>query len=426
MEGTTSAQIADYTTGELGTPTDTVTYAYGDDSWGDLLTAYDGAAITYDGIGNPNAIGGWIFTWEHGRQLVAMSNGMATWTNTYNADGLRIRRTNGSKTYSYIYSGSTLTQMTVGADTLYFTYDASGVPLTVTHNGTTYYYATNLQWDITAILDANGTTVVAYTYDAWGNPLSTTGTMAATLGAVNPLRYRGYVYDAETELYYLQSRYYNPEIGRFINADGYTSTGDGLSGNNMFAYCGNNPVNRIDPSGQSWLDPIIEMLDALRPLLGLPKKDLVEAPDLDVNTANPENYHCYGNAINKKIYTDPTGFVHYSSVEDVYSCVVFDLGYRNVRRLNSIDDPIGEDEYMVALRCGEMDYHFIRLDDSGWYNKSGPLAGIYIDRSDVLQKTWYPITIKNGKKKVRDTGFGLSYYEGATIYFAVKKGWDAR
>lgn len=71
----------------------------------------------------------------------------------------------------------------------------------------------------------------------------------AAIGALNPLRYRGYVYDTETGLYYLQSRYYDPEIGRFINADAFTSTGQGLLGNNMFAYCGNNPVVYEDDSG---------------------------------------------------------------------------------------------------------------------------------------------------------------------------------
>ncbi len=100
-----------------------------------------------------------------------------------------------------------------------------------------------------AILDDTGNPVVEYTYDAWGNLLSTTGSMANTLGGSNPLRYRGYVYDTETELYYLQSRYYDPEIGRFINADVYVSTGQGALGNNMFAYCRNNPVKRVDVSG---------------------------------------------------------------------------------------------------------------------------------------------------------------------------------
>ena len=143
--------------------------------------------------------------------------------------------------------------MTVGSDTLTFTYDASGRPLSITLNGTTYYYVTNLQGDVTAILNASGTAVVTYTYDAWGNPLTTTGDLATTLGTLNPFRYRGYVYDTETGLYYLQSRYYDPEVGRFLNSDIYTSTGQGMLGSNMFAYCGNNPVVRKDDSGNAWV-----------------------------------------------------------------------------------------------------------------------------------------------------------------------------
>ena len=88
-----------------------------------------------------------------------------------------------------------------------------------------------------------------YAYDAWGNLLSTTGRLARTLGEYNPLRYRGYVYDTETGFYYLQSRYYDPELGRFINTDILVSTGQGVLGNNMFAYCRNNPANRKDTLG---------------------------------------------------------------------------------------------------------------------------------------------------------------------------------
>ena len=140
--------------------------------------------------------------------------------------------------------------MKKGSDTLHFTYDATGTPTTVTHNGTVYYYVTNLQGDVVKIIDSTGITVATYTYDAWGNP---TGTIPTTgIGYLNPLRYRGYIYDAETELYYLQSRYYNPEIGRFISADIFISTGQGILGNNMFAYCNNNPVVRKDSGGDFW------------------------------------------------------------------------------------------------------------------------------------------------------------------------------
>ena len=105
-------------------------------------------------------------------------------------------------------------------------------------------------------MNASGTQVVSYTYDPWGAPMSVSGSMSATLGAVNPLRYRGYVYDTETGFYYLSNRYYNPVWGRFINADGYASTGQGFDGHNMFAYCGNEPVNRYDVGGMFWKEAI--------------------------------------------------------------------------------------------------------------------------------------------------------------------------
>ncbi len=247
----TSRKEYGYTTGTLGTPTGTVAYTYGNTTWGDLLTKYGSSTITSDAIGNMLSDGTLTFTWEHGRELATVKKGSTTWTNTYNADGLRTKRTNGSTTYSYVYNGSSLSQMTVGDNALYFAYDASGSPLAVTYDGDTYYYALNLQGDVMAILNASGTAVVQYTYDAWGNILTSGGTMASTLGTHNPLRYRGYVYDTETGLYYLQSRYYNPAMGRFINADGYPATGQGLLSHNMFAYCLNNPVHLQDSEGTS-------------------------------------------------------------------------------------------------------------------------------------------------------------------------------
>ena len=165
---------------------------------------------------------------------------------------MRTKRASGSTVYAYIYDGGNLNQMTVGSNALIFTYGINGQPMSVKYNGVDYYYITNAQGDVVGILNASGTEVVTYTYDAWGNLLSTTGSMASSLGLNNPLRYRGYVYDRETGLYYLQSRYYNPTICRFISADNYPSTGQGLTGNNMFAYCGNNPVTRADEGGECW------------------------------------------------------------------------------------------------------------------------------------------------------------------------------
>ena len=101
-------------------------------------------------------------------------------------------------------------------------------------------------------MDESGVRVVEYIYDAWGKLISTTGTLATTLGADNPFRYRGYYYDTETGLYYLTTRYYDPEVCRFISADVYMSTGQGVLGGNMWAYCGNNPVNRYEVDGKFW------------------------------------------------------------------------------------------------------------------------------------------------------------------------------
>ena len=128
-----------------------------------------------------------------------------TWTYAYDDGGRRITKTVNGTTYNYFYLGDQLTELTWGGNRLHFTYDSTG-PLSVNCNGTEYFYVKNAQGDVTGLISASGTRVVTYTYDAWGNPLTTTGSMAATLGAQNPLRYRGYVYDTETGLYYLQSR----------------------------------------------------------------------------------------------------------------------------------------------------------------------------------------------------------------------------
>ena len=119
-----------------------------------------------------------------------------------------------------------------------YSYDPSGNVVSVNYNGEDYYYLRNAQNDVVELLDSTGASKVLYQYNSWGRLLKIQGSGAWTIGRENPFRYRGYYYDTETELYYLQSRYYDPEVGRFINADGYVSTGQGLVGNNMFLIVG--------------------------------------------------------------------------------------------------------------------------------------------------------------------------------------------
>ena len=151
--------------------------------------------------------------------------------------------------YSYIYASGKLLQEKVTTngvtETHNFFYDNTGKPYAMQVNGTTYYYVTNLQGDVMGLVDTSGNTVASYTYDPYGKPLTATGELAEK----NPLRYRGYYYDKESGFYYLQSRYYDPATRRFINADSYASTGQGLIGHNMFAYCLNSPTMLADQEG---------------------------------------------------------------------------------------------------------------------------------------------------------------------------------
>ena len=230
----------------------TTSYTYGDAEWGDLLTAYNGEEITYDGIGNPLSYRGWTMSWQGGRQLASMTKGSDTLSFAYNESGLRTSKTVNGVTHSYVWQSSKLAADITDAYALYFHYDSSGevIGFTRTANGTDteYFYVKNLQGDILKVISATGTEAAAYSYDAWGKLLTSAGDLAD----VNPLRYRGYFYDTETGLYYLKSRYYDPEVSRFINPDAFVSSGTSVASYNMMVYCDNNPINRIDPAGMFW------------------------------------------------------------------------------------------------------------------------------------------------------------------------------
>ena len=241
-----------YTAGTLGTPTATFAYEY-DSEWKDKLVSYNGETISYDEIGNPVSYRGYTMAWQ-GKRLESLSGNGLTASYIYDEQGIRSGKTINGVTTSFSYNGSLLMAQVAPGKSLLFSYDANGQAVSVNYNGTEYYYLRNGQNDIVGLMDESGMRVVEYIYDAWGKLISTTGTLATTLGADNPFRYRGYYYDTETGLYYLTTRYYDPEVCRFISADVYMSTGQGALGGNMWAYCGNNPVNRFDTCG-TWSMP---------------------------------------------------------------------------------------------------------------------------------------------------------------------------
>ena len=170
----------------------------------------------------------------------------------YDIDGIRTKKVVDGVTTEYFVNGTTVLAQKTGNDIIWFIYDVDGEILGFTYNDVAYYYVKNLQGDVVLIVNSTGLPMGSYTYDPWGKITSATGTMAE----INPIRYRGYYYDSETGLYYLNSRYYDPDTCRFINADGYVSTGQGIAGNNMFAYCLNNPVNMVDPTGNCAADAL--------------------------------------------------------------------------------------------------------------------------------------------------------------------------
>ena len=227
-------------------------------NWPDQLTDYDREAITYDACGNPVDYRGAAMTWTRGRMLETYSGGNGLYCNyAYNAEGYRVRKTigGGGLEHKYWLEGSRILKETrVGYglvnDTLLYYYDAGGV-CGFNYNGTDYYYRKNLQGDVTHIHDVTGTLVGSYTYDAWG--CCTIGTNIGNIAETNPFRYRGYYYDSEIQMYYLNSRYYDPEVGRFINADSVSYVAPKtINGLNLYAYCGNNPINNIDENGKNW------------------------------------------------------------------------------------------------------------------------------------------------------------------------------
>ena len=245
-------------------PLSTVTYGY-DSEWHDLLTSYDGSPITYDEIGNPLSYRGSTFVWD-GRQLTQATKGNESMAYVYGVNGMRLQKTYATPTKTVTTSHTTdgaviyadFEQTVENGETTneyraYF-YDESGSPVGFMFHGQNYYFEKTLQGDISRIYDSQGNAVGEYLYDAWGNLLNADS--LTEIAKQNPFRYRGYYFDSETGFYYVSSRYYDPEIGRFLNADDteYLGADGSVLSYNLFAYCMNDPVNRFDVDG-NWSMP---------------------------------------------------------------------------------------------------------------------------------------------------------------------------
>ena len=265
--------------------------------------------------------------------------------------------------------------------TLNFAYDASGTPMSVSYNGTAYYYASNILGDVSAILTSAGTALVQYTYDAWGN-IHTTATNEA-LAEANPLRYRGYVYDTETEYYYLQTRYYDPEVGRFLNADGFVSTGQGILGNNMFAYCGNSPVVNKDPEGNR--------------IVGV---------GIQINFGAGE----VSFGVEIVVYFDPQVCNGYSYRVELYTYTGCDASAMDIMQMDSVMEII---QTMTAVELGNMDQDELLWMCKCLMEEKSLSGGVFVinGNDDFLS----PESYSGGFETISVTG-GIGYYSAGVFY----------
>ena len=235
------------------------------------MIAYNGNTVTYDAIGNPlTYYNGFSFTWEKGRVLSSVTNGTDTVTYVYDHEGNRKEKTVNGVTSTFMVEGGLVKYVRTGNKGTWYYYDAGGAPVGVALGSPIrrYLYRKDLQGDITGIYSGNtGELLVSYVYDAWGKPEITDEAQteeSAELIARNCLLYRGYFYDHETGLYYLRSRYYDPEVGRFINADVFVvNKNESGVGGNLFSYCFNNPISLYDNTGRlpEWIEDALEWIN---------------------------------------------------------------------------------------------------------------------------------------------------------------------
>ncbi len=232
----------------------------------DCISGYKGfiGTVSYTSstyTGNPYTYNGYTCTWEKGRQLKSMIKSGNSLAFEYNANGIRTKKTVNEIFHNYYLEGAKIHLETIKNDTniktLQYLYDDNDDVSGINYRGDTYYFVKNLQGDVIKLIDINGDCVVKYTYNAWGKICKITNGYNVTISDtdtthianINPFRYRGYYYDVETKLYYLQSRYYDPETCRFINADEVDFISSSELNINLFIYCGNNPINYSDIFG---------------------------------------------------------------------------------------------------------------------------------------------------------------------------------
>ena len=344
--------------------------------------------------------------------------------------------------HEYYLDGSRIIKETWANQTLEFLYDENNSVYCIVYTGGDgagrYYLIKNLQGDVTRILNNNLETVAQYVYDPWGKLvyiLDADGepNSGISIANINPIRYRGYYFDMETGFYYLNARYYDPALGRFINPDSFVTTGQGLTSYNMYAYCGNNPVNRTDPDGHFWITALITLAaTACMALL-----TSCSSTSDNYGAASPyvpsdsQEYNCYAYVLGERTWRyvgGRSGAVKDYDVDKVAQTVLDDLQKegRSARIIDSYDSEIKSNEYRIALRTGKNDYHFmVQHNDGSWSHKPGICETRLIDGANPSVVSWDLPQINRRQYYmygvVKEVGYVPNYYNSKTVYLAITR-----
>lgn len=223
----------------------------------DKLIKMSDEIIYYDFVGNPLNYNGYELGWGRGRQLISVQKDGTNIKYFYDENGYRTKKIVDEKATYFVYDEAKVIYEKTDDYLIYYIYglddELMGFGIEGCDDVGTYYYMKDGLNNIIAIADSSGDFVVTYDYDAYGNILEIQGDKALTIGKINPYRYRGYRYDNETGLYFLNSRYYNPVLGRFINADDISMVQQYAENvnYNLYSYAYANPIKYTDNDGNS-------------------------------------------------------------------------------------------------------------------------------------------------------------------------------